>query len=350
MSTINIRDWEIWINQSAFTRELEFHGFYECCILPTLMAQQTVEFLAEKFEIHSNNVISVSRPPHEVIKQTTTSEEGLLAIRIYGIFNPSISVEENIADILNCIDSIALCVDFAFICQKIRFFSDTYGKMFIANRMRIGRGIAFEIEERDASSTKLTTDLNYYKDLAQKEIRAARCHYLTGLRLLSLEDEVSGLIDAAFMQFYQACEILCMDDEGSLEGSKLNIAKLNLSESRALQIIIHQVWRVRNKYFGHGDLRYNILANTDIENAVKVAKQVYVARYLCKKLIDISSPSKTILLREMMFFCGGHNYGNFTGSIQELETSFNVDFDRRKVKIYSFKGDMVEEYEIKSAY
>ena len=54
-------------------------------------------------------------------------------------------------------------------------------------------------------------------------------------------------------------------------------------------------------------------------------------------------------MREMMFFCGGHNYGNFTGSIQELETSFNVDFDKRKVKIYSFKGDILEEYEIPPA-
>ena len=158
-------------------------------------------------------------------------------------------------------------------------------KMFIANRLRIGRGMAFEIEERGASSTKLKADFYYYKNLTRNELLAATRHYLTGLRLLSLEDEVSGLIDAAFMQFYQASEILCMDDEGRLENSKMYIARLNLPESRELQIITHQVWRVRNKYFGHGDTRYNILANTDIESAVKVAKQVYVARYLCKKLI-----------------------------------------------------------------
>ena len=349
MSTINMRDWEIWTNQSTFNKDLEFHGFYECCILPTLMAQQTVEFLAENFEIHSSNIISVSRPPYEVVKQSTTSEEGLLAIRVYSVFTPTKSVEENIAGILKCIDSIALCVDFAFICQKIRFFSDVYGKMFIANRLRIGRGMAFEIEERGISSAKLRADYLYYKNLTQNELLAATCHYLTGLRLLSLEDEVSGLIDAAFMQFYQACEILCKDDEGRLENSKKNIAKLNLPESRELQIITHQIWRVRNKYFGHGDTRYNILANTDIESAVKVAKQVYIARYLCKKLIDINSPSKEVLMREMMFFCEGHNYGNFTGSIQELESSFSVDFDNRKVKIYSSGGDIIEEYEIPSA-
>ena len=176
MSAINMRNWEIWINQSTLNKELESHGFYECCILPTLMAQQTVEFLAENFEIHSNNIICVSRPPYEVIKQTTTSEEGLLAIRIYGIFNPSITIEENIADVLSCVNSIALCVDFAFICQKIRFFSDAHGKMFIANRMRIGRGMAFEIEEREASSTKLKADFYYYKNLTQVELQAATCH------------------------------------------------------------------------------------------------------------------------------------------------------------------------------
>ena len=148
------------------------------------------------------------------------------------------------------------------------------------------------------------------------------------------------------MQFYQACEILCMDDKGHLENSKKYIARLNMQESREMQIIAHQVWRVRNKYFGHGDSRYNLLSNADMESAVKVAKQVYVARYLCKKLIDINSPSKEILMREMMFFSEGHNYGNFTGSIQELETSFNVDFDERKVKIYSTEGAILEEYEI----
>lgn len=346
MSIINIRDWEIWTNYRIFKNDENYQGYYECSIAPTLMAHQTVEFLAEKFEIRRDNIINVSEPPIDIIKSSTTSEEGMLAIRIYDTYNSAIAVEENIADILKCINSISLCVDFSFICQKIRFISNDHGKLFIANRMRIGRGMAFEIEERGQSSKKLQSDYIFYKNSMDDYLEAATRHYLTGLKLLSLEDEVSGLIDAAFMQFYQACELLCMDSAGRLKQSKIYIASLNAPDGRELQIIAHHIWRVRNKYFGHGDLDYNVLANTNIESAIKVAKQVYVARYLCKKLIDLKSPSKEVLLREMMFFSGGANSGNFRGTINELETNFKVDFDRRKSDIFSSTGAKIEEYEI----
>ncbi len=61
---------------------------------------------------------------------------------------------------------------------------------------------------------------------------------------------MSGLIDAAFMQFYQACELLCRDKDGRMKQSKKFIAKLEPKDSRDLQIIAHQVWRVRNKISG----------------------------------------------------------------------------------------------------
>jgi len=171
-------------------------------------------------------------------------------------------------------------------------------------------------------------------------------HYLAGLSLMGLEDQVEGLIDAAFMQFYQSCEILCRDARGGLENSKKYIASLQLSDSRELQIIAHQIWRVRNKYFGHGDLQYNILSNTNLVNASKVANQVLVARYLCKRLIDYYSTSQKTLIRETMLFIK-HSLGNFIGNVFQLENSFRVDFDNRDVKIYDRYGVEIEIYTIK---
>ncbi len=43
---------------------------------------------------------------------------------------------------------------------------------------------------------------------------------MTGMQLLSMEDQITGLIDAAFMQFYQGCEALCRDVTGRMEQSQ----------------------------------------------------------------------------------------------------------------------------------
>lgn len=62
------------------------------------------------------------------------------------------------------------------------------------------------------------------------------------------------------MQFYQGCEALCKDPKGNLEPSKKFIAQQATSNKKELQIITHQVWRVRNKYYGHGDKDFNLQA------------------------------------------------------------------------------------------
>lgn len=177
-------------------------------------------------------------------------------------------------------------------------------------------------------------------------ISAGSKHYLTGLSLLSLEDQVTGLIDAAFMQFYQGCELLCRDSVGGIENSKKYIAKLALEKSRELQIIAHHIWRVRNKYFGHGDVLYNEMSNQNVESVIQVAKQVLVARYLCKQLLDAHTPSRVPLVREMGLFSENYS-GDFRGQVGQIENTFRADYDRRSVKIYDLDGNKIEDYDIK---
>lgn len=67
--------------------------------------------------------------------------------------------------------------------------------------------MAFEINERYTAQQKLLAALNYCKP-ATPELKVAIQHYLTGMTLLGLEDQLPGLTDAAFMQFFQGCEAL----------------------------------------------------------------------------------------------------------------------------------------------
>lgn len=340
MSSIAYRDWNIWINKFYFDSGEEYSGFYECVLLPTLMTQQTIEYLAENYDIYMDNIVHVSKPSLNIITKCIHTQEGNLCLRIYGNLNTKNSIENIIHNIIKKIDAISLCVDASLICNEIRFNCFYNGQIFITNRKPMGRSMAFEIEERSSASIKLKEDLSYYSTLSDDNQKVGAKHYLTGLTLLGLEDQVTGLIDAAFMQFYQGCEALCRDPKGNLDGSKKYIASLNLSDNQEIQIIAHQVWKVRHKYFGHGDVKYNLLANMNADNATRVAKQVLVVRYLCRRLLDSKVPSNQHLIREMHLFTNKFD-SDFRGTISELENEFRVDFDIRDIKIYDANGKYI---------
>lgn len=343
MSSLSYRSWDIWINTSFFSDEKTYDGYFECTILNTLMVPQSIEFLAERFEIRNRNFVNISFPPPEIVKQVTTTEEGQLCLRLYEQLDTTTTPELVIQSIQGFIDSISLTLDAPLTCPKIRFVSHHYGQLLVANRRSIGRGFGFEVEERGLAAKKIQEDFLYYQNIDDANAVVGRRHYMTGMQLLSLEDQITGLIDAAFMQFYQGCEALCRDDLGGLENSKKYIASKSPSDSKELQIIAHQVWRVRNKYFGHGDVNSNIYANLTKLHAETVAKQVLVARYLCRRLIDIGAPSKMFLAREMNLFFGSYS-GNFTGEISQLKNAFKVQFDKPIAKIYDANGNEIDQY------
>ena len=299
----------------------------------------------ERYEIRNRQFNLITYPPPEIIKQVTTTEEGQLCLRLYEELDASIAPALAIQSIQTFIDAISLALDAPLTCPKIRFISHHHGSLLVANRRSIGRGFSFEVDERGTAAQKVQTDLSFYQDDSDDHAVVGRRHYMTGMQLLSLEDQIAGLIDAAFMQFYQGCEALCRDPEGRLENSKKYIASQNPADSKELQVIAHQVWRVRNKYFGHGDVSSNLYANLTKQSADAVAKQVLVARYLCRRLIDINAPSNTFLAREMGLFFGSYS-GNFTGQLTQLKDAFKVQFDQSTAKIYGEAGTVIEEYSL----
>ena len=330
----------MWVNSEYFAKKKTYPGYYECLLLDTLMVRQSIEFLAEKYEIHNESFIEIQTPPLDIIKKTTTSKEGSLCLRIYDNLDTNKNLKINIIEIIKKIESISLCLDISLICPTIRFISHNSGELLVANRKSIGRGVSFEITERGVASNKLRTDLSFILKNNDINLAVGIKHYLTGMTLLSLEDNVSGLIDAAFMQFYQGCEVLSKNKNGNLEETQKYISKQNLIDSRELQIITHQIWKVRHKYFGHGDAQHNIISNKNTINASKVASQVLIARYLCRRLIDINLPSNTMFCREMGLFSNVY-LGNFYGEIDKLSKEFRVDYGQRAVTLYDSKGNKI---------
>lgn len=346
MSSLSYRTWDVWINTGLFNPAGVYDGYYECSILGTLMVPQSIGFLAENYEIRKNQVINVVMPPPEIIRQVTTTEEGQLCVRIYGDLDTTSPPLYVIQEIQCLLDSLSISIDSPLTCSKIRFISHHHGKLLVANRRSIGRGYAFEVDERGTAGTKIQQDLQFYRDTTDPHLVVGRRHYMTGMQLLSLEDQITGLIDAAFMQFYQGCESLCRDPSGRIEGSKKFIASQGMTDSRELQIVAHQVWRVRNEYFGHGDVKSNLYSNLNKMHAESVARQVLVARYLCKRLIDLNCPSNTFLAREMGIFFGAYS-GKFNGQVAELESTFRVNFNRRTSDVFDTKGVVIEQYQIR---
>lgn len=344
MSTLDYRDWELWLNSEYFKEVQSIDGHFECVLHNSLMVNQSVVFLAEAYEILNRQLVKVDRRPQEVILKDIHTSEGELCIRMYELLDLSKEIQQTIYEIKLFIDSLAIAIDAPLSCYSIRFISQHSGKILQANRKQIRRGFSFRIEERSLAKLKLETDLKYFQDKSDPYLVAGQRHYMTGMQLLSLEDFSSGLIDAAFMQFYQGCEVLCRGEEGTLNQSKKYIASKNIPDSKNLQIIAHQIWRVRNKYFGHGDVGYNQKANGDLEQSKMVAKQVLVARYLCRRLIEINAPSNTVLVREMVLYFAGHS-GNFTGQLEELLGEFKVAFDQAKCIIYAANGGQLETFQ-----
>lgn len=343
MSAVSNRKWEYWIKKSYFESDYCDNGIFECIVIPTMMASQTVEFVTENFNMFLDGIVASRQTERKSIEINMTSDEGCLCIKIRGFLHTKSNLHEVINTILKKIDAISICVDYTLECNRIDFISDYRGKVLSASRQSIGRGLAFEVEERQLAKNKINTDIEFYEN-ASPELEVGIQHYLTGMTLLGLEDQLSGLTDAAFMQFFQGCEAISGSD-GKTEGICRHIASHGFSDSETLQIIAHHIYQVRNKYFGHGDIKHNIKAIKDYETAYKITKQVLVVRYLCKRLIDMDAPSGKCLIREMRFYSDTGSE-EFRGTVEELKDAFYAEYPGRTAKIYDGTGKKIKEYQI----
>lgn len=344
MGDISYRNWDIWVNKRVFDTGGVCGGFFECILLPSLMVSQTVEFLTNGIQIYINKAIQTQTAPPNIIASEMTSIDGKLCLKMSGSIDTGKSIEETIASVLETLDALSICVDIALVCNQIHFVAGQGEHIFSANRRPIARGMSFEVEERCVAKVKLLNDLTYYKE-ADNALRVGIKHYLAGMSLMGLEDQVSGLTDAAFMQFFQGCEAVCKSGNTGLRGTCKYIANLSCNDSRELQIIAHHIYQVRNHYFGHGDVIHNKKAIDDYITAMQATKQLLVVRYLCKRLIDAKSPSGNNLIRETGFY-PWQSWEGYRGSVEELSSNFKAEYEGRVAKVYDTTGKVIEKFQI----
>jgi hypothetical protein len=348
MSSIGYRDWEIWINKTLLDDLGDARGVYLIKVEPLLMAKQTVQFIYEKIEDirhHREAILNNQAKDYFSLFHWTPQE---LVLQKVAELSSHDNIQDKIAEILHELDALSLCLDFPLSCNYIEFFipptQPLAGKVIVASRRNISRGVSFEVEERGMAFQKILKDYDFFLGVT-RDLKVVSRHYINGLTLLGLEDSYSGLLDAAFMQFYQACEILSGNNY-QLSLAQQHVATLNLPDQDTVQIILHHVWQIRHNYFGHGNINNWLYAPDLSESVFRIAKQVLVARWLCRILLDSSSPSGLTLCREMRLYHKQISDG-FFGTVQELETSFRVDYSNRTVKIKDSSGKTVKQYVIK---
>jgi hypothetical protein len=183
------------------------------------------------------------------------------------------------------------------------------------SRLAFLRGVAFEIEERMAVMQSFQLgDFN----LCDK-IRIAEQHYSTGMALLAGEDSVSGLIDAAFMQFYLSVEATLECHEKN-EALKQGEALFGGHFDENLQKIVSHVYIARHRFFGHAHPKY-IKGLLDTDTAFDIAKQVLVVRWAARRLLELEL-KRPLVKREMRLYPTPVQSVMFSGDANSLDNEF----------------------------
>lgn len=350
MSVIGFREWELWQNSTYFARPLTLRGQFVVWISPALMAQQTIEFVFERIEDLRRGGPPPTGPAAAYVSLSAyprpTAADGSLALYKVAPLATGDPIEPVVTEILEELRVISLCLDFPLTCNRIEYeippISPEAGIVLVAARRPLSRGLAFEVDERGIAGQNLWQHSTAYGYAGDRDAEVAAEHYLTGLTLLGLEDQFAGLVDAAFMQFYQGCESLLLRGprETVTDAKKRLAADPNVSDSRSLQIVVAHVWKARHKFFGH---RGTVVPRT-ASGVFGIAKQVLVARWLCRRLLDMRAGVPRGLCREMRLY---HEWTSeeFRGTVAELEAAFALPGTAGEpVEIFDAGGSVVEIY------
>jgi hypothetical protein len=148
---------------------------------------------------------------------------------------------------------------------------------------------------------------------------AAHQHYSTGLALLAGEDQIAGLLDAAFMQFYLAVESILQTHESS-KAPTSGISLFGERFDENINKIVRHVYVARHRFFGHAHPRYQ-KGRSDPEMAFAVAKQTLVARWCARSLIALEL-NRPLVRREMRLYPSQNTSIEFDGNASSLDVAF----------------------------
>jgi hypothetical protein len=185
----------------------------------------------------------------------------------------------------------------------------------IVSRLPFARGVAFEIEEREAVAQSFQLGDFQLSDKG----RVAQQHDSTGMSLLAGEDSVSGLVDAAFMQFYLAVEAtLARHDRAEALQQGQTLFGTEFDDN--LKKIVSHVYIARHRFFGHAHPKY-LKGLLDTNTAFDIAKQTLVARWCARKLLELEL-KRPLARREMRLYPSPRQSVAFLGDAIALDNEF----------------------------
>lgn len=289
--------------------------------IQTLMVRQTLDFIYE-----SRTQILETIPAHSLVRPFFECASW------YSPQNPTLIWQRNFASsdelfafdlhvILNALRQLETHVDVNLLWSELSYLADVGSgpklTLLTARRLPITRGMAFEVTER--GRVKESLRIGDFVEATKPKVMLSQQHYSTGMALLSAEDVVGGLIDAAFMQFYLASECL-------LERHERNAALANgidLYGTRfddIVKAIVAHVYIARHRFYGHAHPKV-VTGLFDPDHAFHVAKQVLVARYCARRLLAMEV-NRDLVIREMRLYADDTSSIEFSGNLNELTTTF----------------------------
>lgn len=318
MSSFSARAVEIW--RSSQAEEISpICGAFSIEVLPTLMVPQTLQFLAECAANPPDGVGGISSAFLQGMRYLNPREPRLLFWR--GFSNSDELFSFDPGELFAAVRQLEVHADINLTFGRASYLADV-GRgpelpLWMLSRLPFSRAVAFEIEERDAARASLGGG-----DLQMTDkVRVAQQHYSTGTSLLACEDSVSGLVDAAFMQFYLAMESVLECHERA-EALKAGAQMFGGAFDRDIQKIVSHVYLARHRFFGHAHPKY-LGGMVHTKTAFDIAKQTLVARWCARRLIELEL-KRPLVKRELRLYAGPQKSVAFFGDASSLLSEFNL--------------------------
>jgi len=316
MSSFPSRKLEVW--KSSLSDDFgELNGAFCFHLTPTLMIPQTMEYLSEKRGQPVANGDLINPFIRGMIHFSRSSPSNLFWWKSFTGPEELFSFDLTILE--SAIRQLELHAEINLTYSQVTYLADVGTgpnlALMIIKRVPIGRGVAFEVEERAIVSASLAQG-----DIAiSDKIQVAQQHYSTGMGLLAGEDSFAGLIDAAFMQFYLSLESLLENHEREKalnRGKELYRERFNAN----FEALVRHVYLARHRFFGHAHPKF-LKGLLDAETAFQIAKQTLVARWTARAVLALEL-NRPLVIREMRLYPKPNYSVCFTGDPMTLEGEF----------------------------
>jgi hypothetical protein len=317
VSSFSARPLEVWRSSLAESMS-PISGAFSFEVLHTIMVPQTLQFLAEKALQGSHGSGEVI--PGFLAGMRYANPAKPTSLLLWKTFPSAVELFAfNVDALSDAIRQLELHADINLTFARVSYLADVGSgpelPLLIFARQPFRRGIAFEIEERGAVAHSF--ELGDFQ-LSDKAL-VAQQHYSTGIALLAGEDSVSGLIDAAYMQFYLSIEAT-LEQHEEKKAVQSGQALFGSDFDPDLRKIVSHVYLGRHRFFGHAHPKY-LKGLLDTETAFDIAKQTLVARWCARRLLELEL-KRPLAKREVRLYPKPGRSVAFFGDAKTLDGEF----------------------------